>query len=102
MDLIDEMSERERNELRQELGATCSPKEWKRAWHGELPRRIAQVQAGDVELVELDAVIRDLGRDESVLEAIDAGLRDEKAGRIVSHAVVVAEMKRRAARRKRS
>ena len=34
-----------------------------------------------------------------LLEAIDAGLADEKAGRVVSHAAVVSEMKRRAARR---
>jgi len=34
-----------------------------------------------------------------VLEAIDAGLADEKAGRVVSHAAVVAEMKHRAAKR---
>jgi prevent-host-death family protein len=34
-----------------------------------------------------------------LLEAIDAGLADEKAGRVVSHASVVSEMKRRAARR---
>lgn len=36
-----------------------------------------------------------------LLEAIDAGLADEKAGRVVSHAAVTAEMKRRAARRSR-
>jgi prevent-host-death family protein len=34
-----------------------------------------------------------------LLEAIDAGLADEKAGRLVSHEAVVAEMKRRAAKR---
>lgn len=34
------------------------------------------------------------------IEAIDAGLDDEKAGRVVPHDVVVAEMKRRAANRK--
>lgn len=34
-----------------------------------------------------------------LLEAIDAGLADEKVGRIVSHATVVSEMKRRAAKR---
>ena len=34
-----------------------------------------------------------------LLEAIDAGLADEKAGRVVSHAAVVTEMQRRAARR---
>lgn len=35
-----------------------------------------------------------------LLEAIEAGLADEKAGRVVSHAAVVAEMKRRAANRR--
>lgn len=34
-----------------------------------------------------------------LLDAIDAGLADEKAGRVVSHAAVVSETKRRAARR---
>ncbi len=34
-----------------------------------------------------------------LLEAIDAGLADERAGRVVSHAAVVSEVKRRAARR---
>ena len=34
-----------------------------------------------------------------VLAAVDAGLADEKAVRVVSHAAVVSEMKRRAARR---
>jgi prevent-host-death family protein len=34
-----------------------------------------------------------------LLEAIDAGLADENAGRVVSHAAVVSEMKRRAAKR---
>jgi prevent-host-death family protein len=34
-----------------------------------------------------------------LLEAIDAGLADEKAGRVVPHATVAAEMKERAARR---
>ncbi|MFI5301190.1 MAG: type II toxin-antitoxin system Phd/YefM family antitoxin [Polyangiales bacterium] len=34
------------------------------------------------------------------LTAVDAGLADEKAGRVVSHERVVAEMKRRASGRK--
>ncbi len=34
-----------------------------------------------------------------LLEAIDTGLADEEAGRVVSHGAVVAEMKRRASRR---
>ncbi len=34
-----------------------------------------------------------------LLEAIDAGLADGSAGRVVSHAAVAAEMKRRAASR---
>ena len=37
-----------------------------------------------------------------VLEAIDAGLADEKAGRVVSHAAVVGEMKHRAVKRAKS
>ena len=35
-----------------------------------------------------------------LLEAIDAGLEDEKAGRVVSHRAVIAEMKRRGSKRK--
>lgn len=35
-----------------------------------------------------------------LLDAIDAGLADEKAGRVVSHSAVVGEMKRRSARRR--
>jgi prevent-host-death family protein len=34
-----------------------------------------------------------------LLEAIDAGLADENAGRVVTHATVVAELKRRAVKR---
>lgn len=34
-----------------------------------------------------------------LLESIDAGLADEEAGRVVSHAAVVSEMKRRATKR---
>lgn len=34
-----------------------------------------------------------------LLEAIDAGLADENAGRVVTHATVVSEMKRRAVKR---
>jgi prevent-host-death family protein len=34
-----------------------------------------------------------------LIEAIDAGLADEQAGRVVSHATVVSEMKHRTARR---
>ena len=35
-----------------------------------------------------------------LLEAIDVGLADESAGRVVPHATVVSEMKRRAVKRK--
>lgn len=34
-----------------------------------------------------------------LLEAIDAGLADESAGRVVTHTAVASEMKRRAAKR---
>lgn len=36
------------------------------------------------------------------VDAVDEGLADESAGRVVAHDEVVAEMKRRAARRKRA
>jgi hypothetical protein len=52
-----------RKELRNELEGACSPSEWKRAWNDELSRRIAQIEAGDIELVEGDEVLADLRRD---------------------------------------
>jgi hypothetical protein len=63
IELLDEMNDEERKELRNELEGVCSPTEWKRAWNDELARRIAQIEAGDVELVDGDDVLAELRRD---------------------------------------
>lgn len=63
IELLDEMNEDERKELRNELEGACSPSEWKHAWNDELSVRIAQIEAGDVELVDGDKVLADLRRD---------------------------------------
>jgi putative addiction module component len=63
IELLDEMSEEERKELRDELEGECAPNEWKRAWNDELARRISQIEAGEVELVDGDEVLAELRRD---------------------------------------
>jgi hypothetical protein len=63
IELLDEMDQEERTELRQELEGASSPNEWKRAWNDELARRIAQIEAGEVELVDGGEVLADLRRD---------------------------------------
>jgi Putative addiction module component len=63
--LVSELSDDERSELRAELdGAlSSSPEEWDRAWNDELSRRMAQVESGEVELVDGDQVMADLRDD---------------------------------------
>ncbi|AUX43215.1 uncharacterized protein SOCE26_046590 [Sorangium cellulosum] len=52
MELIAELSEDERSELRDRLdGALCVPEEWDRAWRDELVRRVAQVEHGETRLL---------------------------------------------------
>lgn len=63
IDLLDEMNDQELQELQSELAGAVTPTEWKRAWHDELAQRIAQVEAGEVELVDGDEVLADLRRD---------------------------------------
>jgi hypothetical protein len=63
IDLLDEMNEEERKELRSELESEPTPSKWKRAWNDDLARRIAQIEAGEVELVDGDEMLADLGRD---------------------------------------
>lgn len=48
-----------------ELEGACSPSEWKRAWDDELARRLAQVEADEVELVDGDEVLAELRHDMS-------------------------------------
>lgn len=68
------------------------------------PKRSAWKRRSDVHGDAFDDhVVDDVNRmtDRArLLEAIDAGLADEKAGRVVSHRAVIAEMKGRAAKRK--
>jgi hypothetical protein len=63
--LVSELSDNERNELREELeGALlASPEEWDSAWNDELSRRIARIESGDVELVKGADVMADLRGD---------------------------------------
>ena len=63
IELLDEMNDEERKELRSELEGVISPSEWKRAWNDELAHRLAQVEAGEVELVDGDDVLAELRRD---------------------------------------
>jgi hypothetical protein len=63
IDLLEQMSEEERRELRSQLEGVCSPTEWKRAWNDELARRIGQIEGGEVELADGDEVLADLRRD---------------------------------------
>jgi hypothetical protein len=63
VELLEEMDEEERKELRNELEGVCGPSEWKRAWHDELARRIAQIEEESVQLVDGDDVLAELRRD---------------------------------------
>jgi antitoxin component of MazEF toxin-antitoxin module len=63
IELLDEMNEEERKELRTELESERTPSEWKRAWNDDLARRIAQIEANELELVDGDEVLADLRRD---------------------------------------
>ena len=63
IDLLDERNAEERKELQGELAGAANPTEWKRAWNDELAQRSAQIEAGEVELVDGDAVLADLRRD---------------------------------------
>jgi len=52
LDLVAEMNEHERVELRDELdGAPCTPEEWARTWSDELVRRIAEVERDETRLL---------------------------------------------------
>jgi hypothetical protein len=65
LELVSELSESERNELRAELDGALpsSPEEWEGAWNNELSRRIAQIEGGDVELVDGADIMADLRSD---------------------------------------
>ena len=63
IDLLDEMNDEERKELQSELATAATPTEWKHAWNDELAQRIAQIESGEIELVDGDEVLADLRRD---------------------------------------
>jgi hypothetical protein len=64
LQLVSELSEAEREELRDELDAELTPEQWKSTWDDELSRRIAQIEGGEVECATLDEVAeRMLNRD---------------------------------------
>ena len=56
LDLVSELSEAEREELRDELDADLTPEQWKSAWDEELSRRILQIEDGEVQCATLDEV----------------------------------------------
>jgi hypothetical protein len=63
--LVSELSDSERNELREELDGALpsSPEEWDSAWNDELSHRIARIESGDVELFDGADVMADLRGD---------------------------------------
>jgi hypothetical protein len=56
LDLVQELSEVERDELRDELDRELSPEQWSAAWDDELSERIAQIERGEVQCATLDEV----------------------------------------------
>jgi hypothetical protein len=55
LELVSEMSEDERAELREKLrGEVIDEKEWTAAWNDELSRRMSQIERGEVELLTRD------------------------------------------------
>jgi hypothetical protein len=64
LQLVSELSEAEREELRDELDAEVTPEQWKSGWDDELSRPMAQIEGGDVQCATLDEVAeRMLNRD---------------------------------------
>ncbi len=54
LDIVSEMTEAERDELRDELGAPVDGLDettWKAAWNDELSRRMTQIERGEVRLL---------------------------------------------------
>jgi Putative addiction module component len=63
--LVAALSDAERRELHTKLDGAfaTSEKEWESDWNGELSRRMAQIENGEVELVDGDDVLADLRSD---------------------------------------
>jgi hypothetical protein len=54
LEIVSEMTEDERNELRHELGTPADRLDgaaWTVAWNDELSRRLTQIERGDVQLL---------------------------------------------------
>jgi len=52
LDLVSELTEDERSELRAKLGGDeLEETEWTAAWNDELSQRMAQIERGDVKLL---------------------------------------------------
>jgi len=54
LEIVSEMTEDERNELRHELGTPADGLDetaWTVAWNDELSRRLTQIERGDVQLL---------------------------------------------------
>ena len=57
LEIVSEMTEDERNELRHELGAPADELDetaWTAAWNDELSRRMTQIERGEVRLLTAD------------------------------------------------
>jgi hypothetical protein len=65
LELIFEMDEHERAELRQELEGASSSEEWKRVWNDELAHRIEQIERGQVKLLSEEEFFADFVDDEA-------------------------------------
>jgi putative addiction module component (TIGR02574 family) len=64
LQLVSELSEAEREKLRDELDSEGTPEQWNSAWDDELSRRMAQIEGGEVQCATLDEVAeRMLNRD---------------------------------------
>jgi hypothetical protein len=62
LDLVSEMTDEERTELRDELEG--STEEWSTAWTVELERRMAQIELGEVKLLTREEFFADSGSTE--------------------------------------
>ncbi len=57
IELLEEMSDDEREELRNELEGSTG---WTRAWNQELARRLVEIESGQVQLVDGDEFLAEL------------------------------------------
>jgi hypothetical protein len=62
LQLVAELDEAERDELRDELDVaeTLSPTEWEHAWNDELSNRIEQIERGEAKLLTKEEFVTQL------------------------------------------